>query len=89
MNHECPDCGMPERATAVLGFACQHERCPMMSGICRRRADEAKDALRCETWEEREQYLLTLRESEAVKKAMRRFWRRLDEENAKRSPIPT
>lgn len=82
MSHECSDCGMPERATRVLGFACEHERCPMVVGILAKRSDEAKEVLRCETWEEREEYLATLRESDAVKKAMRRFWRRLDEVTA-------
>lgn len=45
---------------------------------------EQEDAQKCETWEQREAYLATLRVSDAIKKAMRRFWRRLDEENAKR-----
>jgi hypothetical protein len=31
MNGECSDCGAAKRETMVLGFACQHERCPMMS----------------------------------------------------------
>lgn len=83
--HECPDCGAPKRATMVLGFACQHDRCPMLSEILHHRSDEAKDTLRCETWEEREAFLETLRESDAVKKAMRRFWRRIDETSA--SPL--
>lgn len=48
-------------------------------------ACEHEDAQKCETWEQREAYLAMLNESEAVKKAMRRFWRRLDEENAKRT----
>lgn len=48
-------------------------------------ACEQEDAQKCETWEQREAYLATLRESDAVKKAMRRFWRRLDEESAKRA----
>ena len=77
--NDCPDCGAPEKAILVLGFHCEHENCPMLSGILARRSDDARDGLRCETWGEREQYLSTLRESEAVKKAMRRFWRRLDE----------
>lgn len=46
---------------------------------------EKEDAQKCETWEQREAYLASLNESEAVKKAMRRFWRRLDEENARRA----
>jgi|HubBroStandDraft_3_1064219.scaffolds.fasta_scaffold905427_2 hypothetical protein len=26
---ECPDCGRPKRDALVLGFFCEHERCPL------------------------------------------------------------
>ena len=30
---ECPDCGAPEEATRVLGFACEHYHCPMAAPV--------------------------------------------------------
>jgi predicted deacylase len=48
---ECPDCGAPKSATLVLGFHCEHERCPMLSGKEPQTPDETyQDA--CETYEE-------------------------------------
>jgi len=31
IREECPDCGAPTSATHVLGFACEHSRCPMFN----------------------------------------------------------
>lgn len=33
---ECPDCGRHRAAAMVLGFACEHERCPLVSFTCPR-----------------------------------------------------
>lgn len=30
-SHDCPDCGATKSETMVLGFACGHERCPVLS----------------------------------------------------------
>jgi hypothetical protein len=27
---ECPDCGRPKSDALVLGFFCEHDRCPLM-----------------------------------------------------------
>ena len=41
---ECPDCGAPTEATLVLGFSCEHERCPMMNYRPAYRQSKARDA---------------------------------------------
>ncbi len=30
-DRDCPDCGAPESATSVHGFACEHDRCPTLA----------------------------------------------------------
>lgn len=43
MGGDCSDCGATKRETMVLGFACQHERCPVLSEECTHVSDVQRD----------------------------------------------
>lgn len=42
-THDCPDCGATKEETMVLGFACQHGRCPILSQIPAHISDYANE----------------------------------------------